>query len=119
MDSRPSSQPLRCLVFVFVIVHFCMTHAQNFDSLTQRVPFYPAPLISHSPKPLTFYAEKKLLNIHTVFNFTELGGSFTMSDKSYSVPLEKSFDQIIVAYSSQLSKSCSSASFFARLFNFG
>lgn len=93
MDSRPRSQPLRCLIFVFVFVQFCVIRAQNFDSLTQRVAFYPAPLmISHSPKPLTFYAETKLLNVHTVFNFTDLSGGFAMSNKSCSVPLEKFFD---------------------------
>ena len=71
MDSMPKSQPLRCLIFVFVIVQFCEIRTQNFDSLMQRVAFYPAPLmISHSP-------------------------------------------------SSQFPKSCSSASFFAALFNFG
>ena len=97
MDSRPRSQPLRCLIFVFVFVQFCVIRAQNFDSLTQRVAFYPAPLmISHSPKPLTFYAETKLLNVHTVFNFTDLSGSFAMSNKSCSVPLEKFFDQLLL-----------------------
>ena len=95
MDSRPRSQPLRCLTFVFV--QFCVIRAQNFDSLRQRVAFYPAPLmISHSPKPLTFYAETKLLNVHTVFNFTDLSGSFAMSNKSCSVPLEKFFDQLLL-----------------------
>ena len=95
MDSRPRSQPLRCLTFVFV--QLCVIRAQNFDSLMQRVAFYPAPLmISHSPKPLTFYAETKLLNVHTVFNFTELSGSFTMSSKSCYVPLEKFFDQLLL-----------------------
>ena len=65
--------------------------------LLRRVAFYPAPLmISHSLKPLTFYAETKLLNVHTVFNFTELSGSFTMSNKSCSVPLEKFFDQLLL-----------------------
>ena len=79
MDSRPRSQPLRCLIFVFV--QLCVIRAQNFDSLMQRVAFYPAPLmVSHSPKPLTFYAETKLLNVHTVFNFTDPSGSFAMSN---------------------------------------
>ena len=67
MDSRPGSQPLRCLIFVFVFVQFGVIRAQNFDCLMQRVAFYPAPLmISHSPKPLTFYSETNLLNVHTV-----------------------------------------------------
>ena len=58
MDSMPRSQPLGCLILVFVFVQFCVIRSQNFGSLTQRVAFYPAPLmISHSPKPLTFYAE--------------------------------------------------------------
>ena len=82
-------------------------------------------MISHSPKPLTFYAETKLLNVHTVYNFTELSGSFALSNKSCSVPLEKFFDQLLLTVRGfqkvvrRLSKSCSSASFFARLFNFG
>ena len=43
----------------FVIVQCCVIRVQNFYSLTQRVAFNPAPLmISHSPKPLTFYAEQ-------------------------------------------------------------
>ena len=97
MDSRPSSQPLRCLILVFVFVQFCVIRSQNFDSLTQRVAFYPAPLmISHSPKPLTFYAETKLFNVHTVFNFTDLSDIFAMSNKSCSVPLEKFFDQLLL-----------------------
>ena len=88
MESMPRSQPLHCLTFVFV--QFCVICARNFDSLMQRVAFYPAPLIiSHSPKPLTFYAETELLNVHTVLNFTDLSGSFAMSNKSCSVPLEK------------------------------
>ena len=95
MDSRPRSQPLRCLILVFV--QFSVIRSQNFDSLMQRVAFYPAPLmISHSPKPLTFYAETKLLNVHTVFNFTDLSGSFAMSNKFCSVPLEKFFDQLFL-----------------------
>ena len=97
MDSRPSSQPLRCLILVFVFVQFCVILSQNFDSLMQRVAFYPAPLmISRSPKPLTFYAETKLLNLQTVFRFTDLNGSFAMSDKSCSVPLEKFFLQLLL-----------------------
>ena len=95
MESMPRSQPLHCLTFVFV--QFCVIRARNFDSLTQRVAFYPAPLIiSHSPKPLTFYAERELLNVHTVLNFTDLSGSFAMSNKSCSVPLEKFLDQLLL-----------------------
>ena len=53
-------------------------------------------MISHSPKQLTFYAETKLLNVHTVFNFIDLSGSFAMSSKPCSVPLEKFFDQLLL-----------------------
>ena len=36
-------------------------------------------MVSHSPKPLTFYDNTKILNVHTVFNFTNLGKRFIIN----------------------------------------
>lgn len=71
MDSITKAQSLLFLaVFSFVPIQIHVVYAQKFDSLTQKVTFYPGSLlISHSPKPLTFYEDTKLLNVHTVFNF--------------------------------------------------
>ena len=78
MDSREKSKVVSCFLLLSI---FCLlaifVETQQFDSLTQEVTFYPAPLmVSHSPKPLTFYDNTKLLNVHTVFNFTSLGKRF-------------------------------------------
>ena len=78
----------------FCLVTFVMT--QQFDSLTQRVTFYPAALmLSHSPKSLTFYQNTKLLNVHTVLNFTGLGNRFLMSNNSCSEFKTRFFDQLL------------------------
>ena len=70
--------------------------SQQFSSLTQSVTFYPASLmISHSPKPLTFYDDTKLLNIHTVLNFTGFNKRLFMSNNSCSVFDSKFFDQVL------------------------
>ena len=78
----------------FCLVTFVMT--QQFDSLTQRVTFYPAALmVSHSPKPLTFYQNAKPLNVHTVLNFTGLGNRFLMSNNSCSEFKTRYFDHLL------------------------
>ena len=70
--------------------------AQQFDSLTQRVTFYPAALmVIHSPKPLTFYQNAKPLNVHTVLNFTGLGNRFLMSNNSCSEFKTRYFDHLL------------------------
>ena len=98
MDSITTAQSLLFLaVFIFVSIQIHVVCAQKFDSLTQNVTFYPGSLlISHSPKPLTFYEDTKLCNVHTVFNFTE----FLFS--SYGKVLRPAF-----ANNSQFSKSYS------------
>ena len=70
MDSGVKTQLLRYIVtFMIVYVTFSVAHLQKFDSLTQRVSFYPASLlIGHSPKPLTFYDDTNLVNIHTILS---------------------------------------------------
>ena len=52
-------------------------------------------MVSHSPKPLTFYDNTKILSIRTVLNFTNMGVRFTMSNNSCSVFKEKFFDEIL------------------------
>ena len=96
MDSITKAQSLFFLaVFIFVCVQIRVVYAQKFDSLTQKVTFYPGSLlISHSPKPLTFYEDTKLLNVHIVFNFTEFGRSFAMNNRSCSPPMGKFYDQL-------------------------
>ena len=80
MDSDVKTQLLRYLVtFMIVYVTFSVTHSQKFDSLTQRVSFYSASLLT---KPLTFYDDTKLVNIHTILNFTQFGRRFSMSNNS-------------------------------------
>ena len=42
-----------------------MLSLQSNAYLSERVTFYPASVIlSHNPKPLTFYENTKLLNVH-------------------------------------------------------
>ena len=98
MDSITKAQSLLFLaVFIFVSIQIHVVYAQKFDSLTQKVTFYPGSLlISHSPKPLTFYEDTKLLNVHTVFNFTEFGRSFAMNNRSCSPPMGKFYDQLLL-----------------------
>ena len=99
MDPRGKPQPLsfRLVLFAaFTCVCFRLIGCQDFDSFTKRVTFYPASLmISHNPKPLTFYHDTKLLNVHTVLNFTRLGKRFSMSNNSCSIFKERFFDQIL------------------------
>ena len=98
MDSITKAQSLFFLaVSIFVSVQIHVVYANKFDSLTQKVTFYPGSvLISHSPKPLAFYEDTKLLNVHTVFNFTEFGRSFAMNNWSCSPPMGKFYDQLLL-----------------------
>ena len=52
-------------------------------------------MVSHSPKPLTFYDNTKLLNIHTVLNFTDFEKHFSMSNNSCSILKQKFFDELL------------------------
>ena len=94
MDYKGKPQPYSCLLimlFLCVMVHLSVS--QSFDSLTQKVTFYPTSLmISHSP--LNFYDNTKLLNIHTILKFPDLGASFRMSNSSCSATREKFFDDL-------------------------
>ena len=67
MNSRRQHRSFCCFIWL-VVTCFLLSLAlsQQFDSLTQRVTFYPAWLmVSHSPKPLTFYDNIKILSIRT------------------------------------------------------
>ncbi len=99
MDSKGKRQSL-CFLLLFFIACFLQlvnaTLSQQFDSLTQRVTFYPASLmVSHSPKPLTSYDYTKILSICAVLKFTDLGSHFSMSNNSCSVFKEKFFDELL------------------------
>ena len=54
-------------------------------------------MISHSPRPLTFYDKlnTKLLNIHTILKFPDLGASLKMSNNSCYTTKEKLFDDLL------------------------
>ena len=99
MDPRRKPQPLSfhlVLFIAFTCVCFRLIGCQDFDSFTKRVTFYPASLmISHNPKPLTFYHDTKLLNFHTVLNFTKLAKRFCMSNNSRSIFKERFFHHIL------------------------
>ena len=97
MNSRGQHRSLCCFIWL-VVTCFLLSLAlsQQFDSLTQRVTFYPASLmVSHSPKPLTCYDNTKILSIRTVLNFPDMGVRFTMSNNSCSVFKEKFFDELL------------------------
>ena len=73
-----------------------LVFSQQFDSFTEKATFYPASLmVSHGPKPLTFYDNTKLLNIHTVLNFGEFGRHFSMLNNSCSALKQKFFDDLL------------------------
>ena len=70
MDSNGRTQPLLvglCIISVIVCLNFeLVLSLQSNGYLSERVTFYPASLIvSHNPKPLTFYENKKLLNVQS------------------------------------------------------
>ena len=100
MDSNGRTQPLLvvsltisvivCLGFEFVL------SLQSNTYLTQRVTFYPATLIvSHNAKPLTFYENTRLLNVHAVFSFTDFGERLSMSNHSWSLHDGRVFVEIL------------------------
>ena len=97
MDSRGKSRVISCFLSLTM---FCLlaifVEPQQFDSLTQKVTFYPASLmVSHSPKPLTFCDNTKLLNVHAVLNFTNLGKRFMMSNHLCSLFKSYFFEQLL------------------------
>ena len=110
MDPRRKPQPLsfHLVLFVaFTCVCFRLIGCQDFDSFTKRVTFYPASLmISHNPKPLTYYHDTKLLNVHTVLNFTKLAKRFSMSNNSCSIFKERLFHHILETVSHFQKVSC-------------
>ena len=58
--------------------------------------FYPASLIvSHNPKPLTFYENTKLLNVHIGLNFTDFGERLSISNNSCSLHDGRIFNEIL------------------------
>ena len=89
-------QPLIFFCFLVFFLSFIVASPQQFDSFSERVTFYPASLmVSHSPKPLTFYDNTKLLNIHTVLKFTDFGTHFSMSNDSCSEVKAKFFNDLL------------------------
>ena len=93
MNSRGQHRSFCCFIWL-VVTCFLLSLAlpQQFDSLTQRVTFYPASLmVSH----LTFYDNTKILNIRTVLNFTDMGVHSTMWNNSCAVFKEKFFDELL------------------------
>ena len=97
MDSSEKPKVISCFLSLSI---FCLltifVEPQHFDSLTQKVTFYPASLmVSYNPKPLTFYDDTKLLNMHTVLNFTNLGKRFMMSNHSCSLFKSHFFEQLL------------------------
>ena len=96
MDSKGKRQPFRYFSLLLVFFLLRVVSSQQFDSFTEKITFYPASLmISHSPKPLTFYDSTKLLNIHTVLKFTDFGMHFSMSNNSCSDFKEKFFNDLL------------------------
>ena len=85
MDSNGRTQPL-LVGFLIIPVIVCLDFElvlslQSNAYLTERVTFYPASLIvSHNPKPWTFYENTKPLNVHIVLNFTDFGERLCMSN---------------------------------------
>ena len=73
-----------------------LVFSQQIDSFTEKITFYPAShMVSHSPKPLTFHDNTKLLNIHAVLNFTDSGTHFSILNDSCSVLRQKFFDDLL------------------------
>jgi len=97
MDSKMKRQPLIFFCFLVFFLSFILASPQQFDSFSERITFYPASLmVSHSPKPLTFYDNTKLINIHTVLKFTDFGIHFSMSNDSCSDVKAKFFNDLLV-----------------------
>ena len=100
MDSNGRTQPLLSgLLIVSVVFYLGIEFALSLQSnayLTERVTFYPASLmVSHNPKPLTFYKDTKLLKVHVVLNFTDFGEKLSMSNHSCSLHDRRFFDEIL------------------------
>ena len=102
MDSNGRTQPLLVgLLIISVIVCLDFELVLSLQSnayfyLSERVTFYPASLIvSHNPKPLTFYENTKLLNVHIVLNFTDFGKRLSMSNHSCSLHDGRFFNEIL------------------------
>ena len=100
MDSNSKTQPLLVgLLIISVIVCLDVELVLSLQSnayLSERVTFYPASLIvSHNPKPLTFYENTKLLNVHIVLNFTDFGERLSISNHSCSLHDGRFFNEIL------------------------
>ena len=96
MDSRGKSQFIVSFSLMIVLFSSSIVLSQQFDSFTQKITFYPASLmVSHNPKPLTFYDNTKLLNIHTVLKFIDFGMHFSMSSNFCSDFKEKFFNDLL------------------------
>ena len=100
MDSNGRTQPL-LVVLLIISVIVCLNFElvlslQSNAYLSERVTFYPASLIvSHNPKPLTFYENTKLLNVHIVLNFTDFDERLSMSNHSCSLHDGRFFNEIL------------------------
>ena len=100
MDSNGRTQPLLVgllIISVIVCLDFeLVLSLQSNAYLSERVTFYPGSLIvSHNPKPLTFYENTKLLNVHIVLNFTDFGERLSMSNHSCSLHDGRFFNEIL------------------------
>lgn len=96
MEPKGKHRPFSCFHLLVFFFSLSLVLSQQLDSFTEKMTFYPASLmVSHSPKPLTFYDNTKLLNIHTVLNFTDFGKHFSMSNNSCSILKQKFFDELL------------------------
>ena len=103
MDSNGRTQPLLVgllIISVIVCLDFeLVLSLQSNAYLSERVTFYPASLIvSHNAKPLTFYENTKLLNVHIVLNFTDFGERLSMSNHSCSLHDGRFFNEILNSF---------------------
>ena len=100
MDSNGKTQPLLVgllIISVIVCLDFeLVLSLQSNAYLSERVTFYPASLIvSHNPKPFTFYENTKLLNVHIVLNFIDFGERLSMSNHSCSLHDGRFFNELL------------------------
>ena len=100
MDSNGRNQPLLVGTFIISVI-VCLNFElvlslQSNAYLSERITFYTAPLIvSHNPKPLTFYENTNLLNVHIVRNFTVFGQRMSMLNHSCSLHNGRFFDEML------------------------
>ena len=71
------------------------THSQNFDTLGDRVVFYPASLmLSHNPRPLFFFNDTKLLHVTITLPAIEGGKRVRLLSAKCFAPQSKFFHRI-------------------------